>query len=115
MFLTASSAPGVDACLRLLLSNFQGPPDNRGITYRAFDELFRMAKAVWGAYEYTFHVNLMEVYNEVIRDLLVSKVRTPCIAVDAMELMAIDHHDTITYCMMSRVRSVQGFRVFRVL
>ena len=48
----------VMTCLiRLLLSDFQGPPDNRGITYRAFDELFRMAKAVWGAYEYTFQVN----------------------------------------------------------
>jgi hypothetical protein len=35
-----------------------------------------MAKAVWGAYEYTFAVNLLEVYNENIHDLLVSKVTT---------------------------------------
>jgi hypothetical protein len=45
------------------------------VTYRAFEELFRMAKEVWGAYEYTFHVNLLEIYNENVRDLLVKKVR----------------------------------------
>jgi len=51
----------------------EGVPNNRGITYRAFDELFRMARDVWGAYEYTFRVHLMEVYNENIKDLLVKK------------------------------------------
>eukprot|EP00898_Chlorokybus_atmophyticus_P003645 jgi/Chlat1/4281/Chrsp29S04553 len=51
----------------------EGTTADRGLTHRAFAELFRIAQETWGVYRYKFRVTMMEIYNETIRDLLVKK------------------------------------------
>ena len=51
----------------------EGVPDNRGVTYRSFEELFKVASESWGVYKYEFKVCMTEIYNETVRDLLVKK------------------------------------------
>ncbi|CAL4893418.1 unnamed protein product [Urochloa decumbens] len=48
----------------------EGIPENRGVNYRALEELFRMSEERKTSITYTFSVSILEVYNEKIRDLL---------------------------------------------
>ncbi|TVU19285.1 hypothetical protein EJB05_35424 [Eragrostis curvula] len=48
----------------------EGVPENRGVNYRALEELFKMAEERSASVAYTFSVSIFEVYNEKIRDLL---------------------------------------------
>lgn len=48
-----------------------GPSDNRGVNTRSLDELFQRSAARAVDYKDTISVNVLEVYNEDIRDLLV--------------------------------------------
>ncbi|CAN6337690.1 unnamed protein product [Urochloa humidicola] len=48
----------------------EGIPENRGVNYRALEELFRMSEERKTSIAYTFSVSILEVYNEKIRDLL---------------------------------------------
>ncbi|WVZ98429.1 hypothetical protein U9M48_043875 [Paspalum notatum var. saurae] len=48
----------------------EGVPDNRGVNYRALEELFRMSEERSESIAYSFSVSILEVYNEKIRDLL---------------------------------------------
>ena len=41
-----------------------------GVNYRAMEELFKIAEARKESVTYEFSVNVLEVYNEQIRDLL---------------------------------------------
>lgn len=50
----------------------EGPADDRGVNFRALNELFRI-KQVRKDYSYKIFVSMKEVYNEKIRDLLASK------------------------------------------
>ena len=49
----------------------EGTPENRGVNYRALEELFRSSKEMSSMKRYDFSVSMLEVYNEKIRDLLV--------------------------------------------
>jgi len=51
----------------------EGYNGERGVTFRAFNELFKLAKESWGVYDYEFKVTMIEIYNETIRDLLVKR------------------------------------------
>ncbi|KAG2619472.1 hypothetical protein PVAP13_3NG076600 [Panicum virgatum] len=48
----------------------EGVPEDRGVNYRALEELFRMSEERSTSIAYTFSVSILEVYNEKIRDLL---------------------------------------------
>lgn len=48
----------------------EGIPENRGVNYRALEELFRISEERNSSVAYTFSVSILEVYNEKIRDLL---------------------------------------------
>ncbi|OEL34460.1 Kinesin-4 [Dichanthelium oligosanthes] len=48
----------------------EGVPENRGVNYRALEELFRMSEGRSTSVAYMFSVSILEVYNEKIRDLL---------------------------------------------
>eukprot|EP00899_Mesostigma_viride_P019278 jgi/Mesvir1/27351/Mv07164-RA.1 len=52
-----------------------GPGDNRlehlsGVNYRALGALFKIAAERHGEYDYSIRVEMVEIYNEVVRDLL---------------------------------------------
>ncbi|KAJ6852385.1 kinesin-like protein KIN-14J isoform X3 [Iris pallida] len=48
----------------------EGTPENRGVNYRALEELFRTSSERSSTVRYEFSVSMLEVYNEKIRDLL---------------------------------------------
>ncbi|XP_026655969.2 kinesin-like protein KIN-14J [Phoenix dactylifera] len=48
----------------------EGTTENRGVNYRALEELFRSSKERSSLSRYQFSVSMLEVYNEKIRDLL---------------------------------------------
>ncbi|WOL12009.1 kinesin-like protein KIFC3 [Canna indica] len=48
----------------------EGTPENRGVNYRSLEELFRVSEKRNSIMRYEFHVSMLEVYNEKIRDLL---------------------------------------------
>jgi len=50
----------------------EGTESNRGVNYRAMEELFKIAEARKESVSYNFSVNILEVYNEQIRDLSTS-------------------------------------------
>ncbi|CAH8334681.1 unnamed protein product [Eruca vesicaria subsp. sativa] len=50
----------------------EGTPDNRGVNYRTLKNLFEITKERENRYSYEISVSVLEVYNEQIRDLLVT-------------------------------------------
>ncbi|CAK9151811.1 unnamed protein product [Ilex paraguariensis] len=50
----------------------EGTDEARGVNYRTLEELFRIIQERKSTYQYEISVSVLEVYNEQIRDLLVS-------------------------------------------
>lgn len=50
----------------------EGPPNNRGVNYRTVEQLFEIAKERSEMFSYDICVSVLEVYNEQLRDLLVT-------------------------------------------
>ncbi|KAG9439362.1 hypothetical protein H6P81_019527 [Aristolochia fimbriata] len=50
----------------------EGTEDARGVNYRTLEELFRIIDERKGVFKYDISVSVLEVYNEQIRDLLMS-------------------------------------------
>ena len=48
----------------------EGPADNRGVNYKAIEEMFKVAGEREEDVEYNFRVSMLEIYNETVRDLL---------------------------------------------
>lgn len=48
----------------------EGPTDNRGVNFRSMDALFRKIRGLAPQYVFKVQVQLMEIYNEQLRDLL---------------------------------------------
>ncbi|GMI40821.1 hypothetical protein TeGR_g8464 [Tetraparma gracilis] len=48
----------------------EGPEDNRGVNFQAIAEMFSVAEERVEDVEYKFKFNMLEIYNETIRDLL---------------------------------------------
>lgn len=55
----------------------EGTPENRGVNYRALEELFRSSTERSSVIRYQFSVSMLEVYNEKIRDLLTDTTDQP--------------------------------------
>ncbi|KAK4537423.1 hypothetical protein CDCA_CDCA12G3448 [Cyanidium caldarium] len=47
-----------------------GPPESRGVNFRALEELFRIGEERSAAVQYTVEVSMLEIYNESLRDLI---------------------------------------------
>lgn len=50
----------------------EGTEESRGVNYRTLEELFRIIEERKNAVHFEISVSVLEVYNEQIRDLLVS-------------------------------------------
>lgn len=50
----------------------EGTKEARGVNYRILEQLFRIVEERQGMFEYEISVSVLEVYNEQIRDLLLS-------------------------------------------
>ncbi len=48
----------------------EGPPEDRGVNFRALAEVFRLRAERGDSMRYTVHMSMLEVYNETVRDLL---------------------------------------------
>ena len=48
----------------------EGPPEDRGVNFRALEEVFRLRTERQGDVKYTFSMSCLEIYNETVRDLL---------------------------------------------
>ncbi|GMI03416.1 hypothetical protein TrRE_jg4398 [Triparma retinervis] len=48
----------------------EGPPENRGVNYKAIAEMFKVEKEREEDVAYSFRVSMLEIYNETVRDLL---------------------------------------------
>ena len=55
----------------------EGTPENRGVNYRALEELFKSSIERSSMIRYEFSVSMLEVYNEKIRDLLIENSDQP--------------------------------------
>ena len=55
----------------------EGTPENRGVNYRALEELFRISNQRSSVMRYELFVSMLEVYNEKIRDLLIQNSDQP--------------------------------------
>ncbi|GFY90593.1 P-loop containing nucleoside triphosphate hydrolases superfamily protein [Actinidia rufa] len=55
----------------------EGTPENRGVNYRALEELFRISSQRSSVMRYELFVSMLEVYNEKIRDLLIENSDQP--------------------------------------
>uniref|UniRef100_A0A7N1A438 Kinesin-like protein n=1 Tax=Kalanchoe fedtschenkoi TaxID=63787 RepID=A0A7N1A438_KALFE len=71
-----------------------GTEEARGVNYMTLDELFRLMKNMEHQYQYEVSVSVLEVYNEQIRDLLVSGTQ-PGISTKRLEIRQVGdgvHH-----------------------
>lgn len=48
-----------------------GQDEGRGLNYRTLDDLFQLTEHRSGEVRYQIHVQMLEIYNESLRDLLV--------------------------------------------
>ncbi|XP_043692074.1 kinesin-like protein KIN-14S isoform X5 [Telopea speciosissima] len=55
----------------------EGTPENRGVNYRALEQLFRISERRSSTMRYDLFVSMLEVYNEKIRDLLAENSNQP--------------------------------------
>ncbi|CAI5946436.1 unnamed protein product [Closterium sp. NIES-65] len=54
----------------------EGPSHDRGVFYRAFDEIYDLANSTYAPVDsYTFHVSVLEMFNEQLSDLLVNPLQ----------------------------------------
>ncbi|XP_020273784.1 kinesin-like protein KIN-14J isoform X2 [Asparagus officinalis] len=64
----------------------EGTPENRGVNYRALEELFRSSIERSSMIRYEFLVSMLEVYNEKIRDLLTENSDQPAKRLEVRQL-----------------------------
>ncbi len=48
-----------------------GPSSDWGVNYRALHDLFNMTQSRLGVFRYEIDVQMLEIYNEQVRDLLI--------------------------------------------
>ncbi|GJP53610.1 hypothetical protein CLOM_g12764 [Closterium sp. NIES-68] len=71
----------------------EGPSHDRGIFYRAFDEIYDLANSAYApAASYTFHISVLEMFNEQLSDLLVN----PMLAGHGVVIVRVHHEDPVT-------------------
>mmetsp|Transcript_23962 Transcript_23962/g.24201 ORF Transcript_23962/g.24201 Transcript_23962/m.24201 type:complete len:789 (+) Transcript_23962:130-2496(+) len=68
-----------------------GPPNNRGVNTRALDDLFNKSQARNDEWNDSIMVSILEVYNETIRDLLVTGGGD-----DKLEIRQSEHGNVVT-------------------
>jgi hypothetical protein len=54
----------------------EGTEQDRGVNYRAIDNLFKLIEERSATHHYVVKVNMLEIYNEQLRDLLSSSQET---------------------------------------
>ncbi|XP_031112655.1 kinesin-like protein KIN-14Q [Ipomoea triloba] len=73
----------------------EGTKEARGVNYRTLEELFRIIEERNNTFQYEISVSVMEVYNEQIRDLLVSEAQTGVTTTKRLEIKQVGegvHH-----------------------
>ena len=53
----------------------EGYGGDKGVSPRAIDEIFHILKSLENDWTYTVHFSMLEIYNETIRDLLVTPAK----------------------------------------
>ncbi|XP_027094511.1 kinesin-like protein KIN-14R isoform X2 [Coffea arabica] len=83
----------------------EGIENNRGVNYRTLELLFRMIEERKDAFTYNVSVNVLEVYNEQIRDLLVNSPASKKLEI-RQDIGGINHVPGIVNAEVENIREV---------
>eukprot|EP00959_Pyramimonas_sp_CCMP1952_P362782 7597114-Pyramimonas_sp.AAC.1 len=93
----------------------EGPPEARGVNYRALASLFQLLEARGPEVDVRLEVSMLEIYNEMVRDLLKGKItdRTVPLEISHSKLASGEISVTVKDLVAQEVTSVDDVNKVR--